>query len=103
MTLMNNYDFYKENVERAKNSEGSLQKQADIYAESWEAARDRVRAAWEAIYKDLVNDKAFISILKNFEKVLSGVDLLIKSLGGLKGVIFTLGAIATKVFHNQIA
>lgn len=103
MTLMNNYDFYKENVERAKNADGSLQEQADIYAESWEAARDRVRAAWEAIYKDLVNDKAFISILNGFEKVLSGVDLLIKSLGGLKGTIFTIGAIATKVFHNQIA
>ena len=103
MTLMNNYDFYKENVERAKNADGSLQEQADIYAESWEAARDRVRAAWEAIYKDLVNDKAFISILNGFEKVLSGVNLLIKSLGGLKGVIFTLGAVATKVFHNQIA
>ena len=103
MTLMNNYDFYKENVKRAKNADGSLQEQADIYAESWEAARDRVRAAWEAIYKNLVNDKAFISILNGFEKVLSGVDLLIKSLGGLKGVIFTLGAIATKVFHNQIA
>lgn len=103
MTLMNNYDFYKENVKRAKNADGSLQEQADIYAESWEAARDRVRAAWEAIYKNLVNDKAFISILKGFEKVLNGVDVLIKSLGGLKGVIFTLGAIATKVFHNQIA
>ena len=60
MTLMNNYDFYKENVERAKNSEGSLQEQADIYADSWDAAKDRVQASAEAIYKSLINDQFFI-------------------------------------------
>ena len=38
MALMNNWDYFKENVEVAEESTGTLQKQADIYAESWEAA-----------------------------------------------------------------
>lgn len=103
MTLMNNYDFYKENVERAKNADGSLQEQADIYAESWEAARNRVRTAWEGIYANLVDDKAFIKALNIIEKLLTYFDNLIDTVGGLGGVLTTLGAILTKVFSNQIA
>lgn len=103
MTLMNNYDFYKENAKRAKNADGSLQEQADIYAESWEAARNRVRAAWEGIYANLVDDKAFIKALNIIEKLLTYFDNLIDTVGGLGGVLTTLGAILTKVFSNQIA
>jgi hypothetical protein len=54
MNLMENFDFYQENVARANNADGSLQEQADIYAESWEAARDRMRAAMEGIYDELL-------------------------------------------------
>nr|DAI51022.1 MAG TPA: minor tail protein [Caudoviricetes sp.] len=45
MNLMNNFDFYQENVSRAQNADGSLQEQANIYAEGWEAARNRVKTA----------------------------------------------------------
>jgi len=38
IALMDNWDFMQENLATAKGAEGTLQKQADIYAESWEAA-----------------------------------------------------------------
>jgi TP901 family phage tail tape measure protein len=38
IALLDNWDTVQENINTAKNSEGTLQKQADIYAESWEAA-----------------------------------------------------------------
>jgi hypothetical protein len=47
---MDNWDFMKENLEIANAATGTLQDQADIYAQSWEAARDRVKAATEGIY-----------------------------------------------------
>ena len=50
VALMNNYDYFKENLEVARNSEGTLQKQADIYAESWEAAEKRVKASMQGLY-----------------------------------------------------
>lgn len=103
MTLMNNYDFYKENVERAKNSEGSLQEQADIYAESWEAAKDRVKASAEAIYKSLINDQFFIEFNNGISTLLEGVNGFIKGMGGVKGLLLSLGAIVTRVFSKQIA
>ena len=45
IALLDNYETMKLNVEIAADSEGTLDEQASIYAESWEAASDRVRAA----------------------------------------------------------
>lgn len=103
IALMDNFDFYQENIQRAKNADGSLQEQADIYAESWEAARDRVRAAAESIYDDLVDDKFFISLSDAIAGALDAIDKLIDSIGGLPGVIAALGMIFTKVFKVHMA
>ena len=91
------------NLKTARNASGTLDKQAQIYAESWEAARDRVKAATESIYSTLLDEDFFIGALNVFEGFLTGVDSAIDGLGGLKGVLLTLGAIATQVFNQQIA
>ena len=103
VALMDNYDFYQQNLISAQNAEGSLQAQADIYAESWEAAQDRVKAASQAIFQDLLKDEVFIDILNAIEKILTGLDKFIDNIGGLGGVLTSLGAIITKVFSNQLA
>jgi hypothetical protein len=46
MSLMDNWDVFQENLQTAKHSEGALAAQADIYAESWDAAKKRVTASW---------------------------------------------------------
>ena len=102
MAIMNNYDKILANQNLAANSEGTLQEQADIYAESWEAARKRVRAASQAIYQDLLDDKFFIKLLNWLEKTLSFLDKFIDNIGGLKGVLLTLGSVLTSVFSAQI-
>jgi hypothetical protein len=38
--------------------------------------------------------------LNNVEKLLGFVNNLIEGLGGLKGVLFTLGTVVTKVFSQ---
>ena len=103
VALMENFDFYEQNLQSAKNAEGSLQEQADIYAESWQAASDRVKAATQGIYEDLLNDEAFIDVLNTIEKILTYVDNLIDGLGGLGGVLTTIGALLTRAFSSQIA
>ena len=102
VAFMDNFDYYEKLLDSAKNSDGSLQKQADIYAESWQAASDRVRASLESIYSTLIDDGAFIAILDNIAKIISGVDKLIDSAGGLQGVLAGLGVIFTNVFRKQI-
>jgi hypothetical protein len=100
MSLMENWDAMEVNLEIASNSEGELQKQADIYAESWEAATNRVKAAAESIYQTLIDDEFFIDLTNALEKVLVGVKKLMDSMGGLPGVLTLVGSIATNVFSK---
>ena len=101
MALMENWDFFQENLTTAKGSEGTLQEQANIYAESWEAARKRVKAASESIYNDLIDEKFFISLLNGFEGFLNIIDRIIDSAGGLKGVLAGLATIMLKMFNDS--
>lgn len=108
VALMDNWDngdsdSMMANLQTAYGSSGTLQEQADIYAESWEAARDRVTAAAEAIYADLMDEDFFITALNGVEKLLNAVEGLIDGLGGLPGILLTLGSIATNVFGDEIA
>lgn len=103
IALLDNYDFYKQNQQIALNSEGTVQKQADIYAKSWEAAQKRVKASAESIYSDLLNDKFFIGVNNGFSGFLNLIHNTINALGGLKGIMLALAGIATTVFSKQVA
>ena len=103
MALMDNFDFYKSNLDIAKNSEGTLQQQQEIYEKSWEAASKRMRASAETIYSALLNDQFFIKLTDNFAKILNFINQFISGLGGVKGLLLSLGSIAQGVFGRQIA
>lgn len=103
ISLMDNWNFMKQNIQSAKNSEGSLQEQADIYADSWESAQKRVKAAWQKIYSDLIDEKIFISFSNGIETVLQGVDGLISAFGGLQSIIPFIGSLLLKTFGNDVS
>lgn len=103
MALFDNWDFMKENLNTAYSADGTLNEQAEIYAESWEAARKRVRAAAEGIFNSLIDKDFFIDIDDAMTSTLKGLNKFIDSIGGVKGVLLLLGTIGTKVFQTQIA
>lgn len=102
ISLMDNWDSMETNLTTAKSSSGALQEQANIYAESWDAAKNRVKASAEAIYSSLINDDFFIGLNNGFAGFLDQVNNLIEGLGGLKGVLMSLTPIVTALFRNQI-
>lgn len=103
VALMDNWDKFQQNLGVAQNSEGALQEQADIYAESWEGASKRVKASMQGIYSDLINDKAMIKGTNAVADLLDGFDKIIEAAGGLKTIIFALGAVVTRIFKQDIA
>ena len=103
VALMDHWDDMKQNLAFAQDADGTLDEQAEIYAESWEAAQKRVRAAWEAIWNDLINDDFFITLLDGAEDALHAIDDIIDSMGGLRGVILLVGNALTTVFSKEIA
>ena len=103
VSLMDNWDDMQSNLDLSYGATGELDKQSEIYAESWEAARKRVRASLESIYSSLMDEDFFIGTLDTIESVVSGIDKMIDSLGGLKGVLSVVGVLMTKTFSQQIA
>ena len=101
MALMNNYDKVLANQNIAAGSGGTLQKQADIYAQSWEAASKRVRASMETIYRALLNDEFFIGLNNGFASLLDGVSGFIKGLGGVKGLLSMIGGFITQKLAKE--
>lgn len=103
ISLLDNWDDMKQNLDFAKNADGTLDEQAQIYADSWEGARKRVKAAAEGIYNDLLDKDFFTDFDNLFASALNGVDDLIDSLGGLPGVLSVIGTLITQIFSAQIA
>lgn len=107
VALMENWnvgdaDSMVANLNTAFSSSGVLQEQADIYAESWEAAQERVTAALEHIYKSLLNDEFFIDLLNGFEKVLETVGGVIDGFGGFKGIISVVSSVFLTAFAKEM-
>lgn len=103
IALMDNWDFMKENLETAKNATGELQNQADIFAESWEAARKNVKASAEGIYDSLVKDEFWIGLTNGFADGLKSVELFTDSIGGLKGVLALATIAMNKLVGPKVA
>lgn len=107
MALMENWftddaDSMVANLGYTDVATGELQKQADIYAESWEAAGDRVQASLQSIYTDLIDDKFFIKLTDGFSELLDSVDAFIDGIGGIKTILmgvatYFLSTMSTKI------
>lgn len=102
IALMDNWDFMQENLQTVAKASGTLDEQAQIYAESWEAAKKRVQAAAEGIYQDLLKDDFFIWLTDGFGSVLEFIDKIIDSLGGLSGVLPGIALLVNKIFGDKI-
>ena len=107
VALMNNWDngdsdSMMANLETSYEATGALQEQANIYAESWEASKDRVTASLETIYNSLIDEEFFIKLNDTFSGLLNGVSAIIDAMGGLKGVMGLAGMMLLKYFGSDL-
>lgn len=103
MTLMENWDKFKQNLNIANTSTGTLDAQAAIYAESWEAASNRVRASWEGLWDTMINSDSMITMLDGLSGIIKAMDTLTTSMGGAGGVLTSFLGIATKLFAPKLS
>lgn len=102
ISLMDNWDVFERNVEMSRNATGELNKQNDIYAESWEAANKRVKASAEELYSALLDDEFFISLTDGVASVISGISSFVKTVGGIKTILPGVILLFTKLFGDKI-
>ena len=103
IALMDNWDFFQKNLDVAKGSEGALQEQVNIFAQSWEAARNNVKASMQAIYDDLLDDEFFVRLLNGFSTVIDALHDVIESFDGLKGIIPFIGTMLLNMFGKDLS
>ena len=103
IALMDNWSYFQENLQTAMTAEGTVDEQAKIYAESWEAARDRVTAATETIYQTLINDEFFIDLADFGEGFLGVLNNIIDAMGGFKGTLLLVSNIFMTTFNDKIS
>lgn len=101
IALMDNWSFFQENLGTSLGSEGTLTEQAEIYAESWEAAQKRTKAALQGIYDSLLDEDLFIGVADSLTTIYTGLEKIIDSMGGMSGVVLALGSVLMKVFNVQ--
>lgn len=102
MALMDNWDFMKENLETAKNATGTLTEQQKIYEESWEAANKRLKASFQSLYQDLIDDKFFIKFTDFLSDIIDGVDSFVDKVGGLKTLLIGILGIVAQTLSSRI-
>lgn len=102
MSLMNNYDDFKINVDLATNSEGTLEEQAEIYAQSWEAASNRAQASLEDMYDSIINDDAIIGLIDTFSSITDSLSEAIDGFGGFGNILIMVGSIFVNKFSGKI-
>lgn len=102
ISLMENWDTFQDNLNVAYKSEGSLTEQNEIYEESWIAATNRITAALEEMWDALLNDKAFIKFFDIIADFIDLLDNVVDGLGGFKGLLTSIGTIATRLFKKEM-
>lgn len=102
IALMDNWDFMKENLETARNATGTLNEQQKIYEESWEAANKRLRASFESLYTDLIDDKFFIKFTDFLSDMVDGIDSFIDKIGGVKPLLIGILSIVGSLLSSKI-
>ena len=107
IALMDNWDdgtsdSMVANLETSYGASGALDEQFDIWAESWEAARNKVTASAEAIYDALLNDEFFIDLNNMFSGLLDSIKGFIDEIGGLKTIMIGAFGLLANYLGNKI-
>lgn len=103
IALMDNWDSMEVNLGVANTAEGTLQSQAEIYEESWDAASKRVKASLEGLYNDLIPTDFIIDITDAIADIVSAFDTLVEGIGGLPNILLMISSIALSKMGPSMA
>lgn len=102
IALMDNWDKVQKNVEISKDSEGTLERQQAIYAQSWEGAAKNMKASLEGVWMELIPTDAIVEMINGFAKIMDGLSDLLEAFGGLKTILLLITNVVLSKFQLQI-
>ena len=103
IALFDNWEEYQSALNVSQKAAGTLQKQQNVYLESTTAHVNELNTAWDSLYHSTLDADTINTVTDGLKVLVKLTDNWIQSIGGGKGVLLNLGAIATNVFSKQIA
>lgn len=101
ISLMDNWDSMKNNLNVAANAKGELQAQQDIYDQSWAAAKKRLKSTTEEVYNNLIDEQFMIKITNLETSFTKSFGALLSGLGGVKAILPAIGSLLMGTFGNN--
>lgn len=102
ISLFDNWDkaMYALNVSMEAN--GILQQQQDIHMERTSTHLKDLTASLESLYMSAIDNDSINNVVDSLTKGVEGIDNFIQSIGGMGGILRTLGSVGMMVFSDQI-
>lgn len=88
--LLENYDLYEEMLQDYADGTGSMAREAEKTANSWEGSLNRLHNTWVDTVENVANSDAIITVVNGFNYLLSIVNEVTSALGSL-GTIGVIG------------
>lgn len=101
--LFDNWDMYKDALQTSAEAAGTLNEQQSIYMESTAAHIQQLSTAAEGVYDSLLDAETINTISDAFTNVLQTTEKVVNNLGGLKGILETVGPIFLSIFNKQVS
>ena len=93
IALMENWDDMKVNIDIATNAEGTLDIQWDKWADSAEAASERVKESWNQLYSQILTDDLVVGVTNSFADFLEIIGSVIDHMGGIVPMLLTIAGL----------
>lgn len=103
IALFDNWDMYTNALETSTEAMGTLQHQQDIYMESTAAKLKTLKAAWQGLYDDAIDEDEINNGIELLTNLVEVFDNFISSFGGGSKAILAFGSIVANVFNKQIS
>lgn len=101
--LFNNWSMYQDTLAVSQNAIGTLNQQQGIALQSVQKRLEILRTTAEELYQDLFDSDTIKEVINAATKGLEIVDKLVKSFGGLNGMLSTASGFMLKMFSGKIA
>lgn len=103
LTLFDNWDKYKDTLVAATNATGSLNEQQEIYMDRVEAHLQQIKTAWEAVYKQVLNEDDIVQVADAITSILNKLTIFLDAVGGFKPVLDMVITMMMQAFGPKMA
>ena len=103
LALFDNWDMYNKAVETSMKSQGTLQKQQDIYMESTVAHLQKMRTSLEGVKDSLLEPNDINPILDGLTSFIEILEKAVDMVGGLQGLFAGLAPVILKAMGPSLA